>query len=123
LVTKKPPISLVTSPPSGTVPPSQFGPQGRELWASITSEFDISDAGGVAVLKQVCEATDRIAQLSAQIAVDGPVVYVKGCPKAHPALRDELANRAFVVRGLQKLGVNIEQTKPIGRPPTSSWSG
>jgi len=35
--------------------------------------------------------------------------------------RDELANRAFVVRTLERLGVNVETIKSVGRPPRK-WS-
>jgi hypothetical protein len=36
--------------------------------------------------------------------------------KAHPALRDELAARAFIVRTLERLGITIEAVKRVGRP-------
>ena len=117
---KKPPISLVSSTSTGTQPPRTLGAPGRELWDSITSEFDISDSGGVALLLLACEATDRIAQLSAQIDTDGCMICGKGGLRAHPALRDELANRAFVVRTLQRLGINVEAIKPQGRP--AGWA-
>jgi hypothetical protein len=48
------------------------------------------------------------------------VIYVKAVPKAHPAMRDELDNRSFIVRGLQKLGI-VPETLKLGRPP--GWSG
>ena len=117
---KKPPLTLVPSTSSRNAPPRKLGAPGRELWDSITSEFDISDSGGIAVLMQACLAQDRVVQLADQIAIDGCVVYTKTGPKAHPALRDELAGRAFIVRTLQKLGVNIEAVRPQGRPP--GWS-
>jgi hypothetical protein len=41
-------------------------------------------------------------------------------PKAHPALRDELAGRAFIVRTLERLGLNVETIKPMGRP-SKAW--
>jgi hypothetical protein len=31
-------------------------------------------------------------------------------------LKHELANRAFVVRTLARLGLNFETVKPVGRP-------
>lgn len=38
--------------------------------------------------------------------------------KAHPAIREELACRGFVVRTLQKLGLNCEPVRSgPGRPP------
>jgi hypothetical protein len=114
VVTKKPKIKLVSSTPAP--PKSKFGEAGQALWDLITNEFDISDAGGIALLEQICHAQDRVEQLSAQIAADGAVVYIKNVPKSHPALRDELGNRSFITRNLQRLGVNVEAIKPQGRP-------
>jgi hypothetical protein len=101
-------------------PARKFDAAGQKLWDSITSEYDISDSGGIALLCQICAAQDRIEQLAAQISTDGAVVRTKSGPKAHPTLRDELGNRAFVVRGLQTLGIALETLKPVGRPP--GWS-
>jgi hypothetical protein len=40
-----------------------------------------------------------------------------------PAVKDELACRAFVVRTLERLGLNVEGVKPVGRPPDSvGWT-
>ncbi len=121
MATKKPRIKLVSSNANAT-PASEFGKAGQELWDLITDEYDISDAGGIALLKQICHAQDRVAQLAAQIALDGAVVTVRGAPKAHPALRDELANRAFISRTIARLGLNFEPVKPVGRPPGGGWS-
>jgi hypothetical protein len=82
----------------------------------ITSEFDISDAGGIALLTQICHAQDRVTEPSDQIALDGAVVHVKGVPKAHSAMRDELADRASIVSGLTKVGIALETLIPV------SWS-
>jgi hypothetical protein len=38
-------------------------------------------------------------------------------PRDHPLLKHELAARSFVVRTLQRLGLNMEAVKPTGRPP------
>jgi hypothetical protein len=51
---------------------------------------------------------------------DGEVVHTRNGPKAHPALRDELAGRAFIVRTLERLGLNVETIKPMGRP-SKGW--
>ena len=114
---KTPRIKLVASNATPSEPKPKFGEAGQSLWKLITDEFDISDAGGIALLEQICHAQDRVEQLAAQIAIDSPVIYIKNVPKAHPALRDELANRAFITRNLQRLGVNVEAIKSPGRPP------
>jgi hypothetical protein len=63
-------------------------------------------------------ASDRVGQLAEQISRDGPIVHTPSGPRAHPALRDELQGRAFVVRCVEKLGLNFEAVRPTaGRPP------
>lgn len=114
----KPTLKVVSSSaPVGQQPPRKLGQHGMALWRTVTSEYDISDAGGIEILLQVCRATDRVESLCEQIDSDGEVVMVKGVPKPHPLLRDEIQIRAFICRGLQKLGLNVEAVKPVGRPP------
>jgi hypothetical protein len=80
-------------------------------------EYGIKDSGGRELLCQACTALDRAQELAGAIAADGAVVYGKTGPKAHPAVKDELANRAFVVRTLERLGVTTENVRPgPGRP-------
>jgi hypothetical protein len=80
------------------------------------SIYGIVDCGGLEILCIACEATDRIHSLAEAIAEDGPVVRTRSGVRAHPALRDELANRALVARLLSKLGINVEPIKTPGRP-------
>jgi hypothetical protein len=70
------------------------------------------------MLQEICEATDRVQDCAAQIAKDGCVIRGKdGAVKDHPALRAELANRAFVVRTLARLLAEAEKTRRgPGRP-------
>jgi hypothetical protein len=69
------------------------------------------------LLTLACEATDRVQKLSALIDADGAVLHGKSGPKAHPALRDELNNRAFAAKCLEKLGVTQQPVRQMGRPP------
>lgn len=90
----------------------------------MQTEYRIDDAGGIELLAQACAAADRVEALAERINVDGEVVHTRAGPKAHPALRDELAGRAFICRTLERLGLNLETIKPIGRPPRDSgWRG
>ena len=122
---KKPPLSVVEPPSTGTRPPSTapkpprpLGEHGMKMWRSVTSEYPVEDIGGIELLAQACAGLDRAESLAACIAEDGEVIYLRGSPKAHPAVKDELACRAFVVRTLQRLGLNVvvEQSRPVGRP-------
>ena len=89
------------------------------------AEYGIADRGGIELLAQAAAAVDRIESLRAAIDRDGEVVIVRGVPRAHPGLRDELAGRAFVVRTLERLGLNVEAIKSgPGRPPRAyGWTG
>jgi hypothetical protein len=50
---------------------------------------------------------DRAEALRIEIDRDGEVIRLRSTVKDHPALKHELANRAFVVRTL---------ARPVGRP-------
>jgi hypothetical protein len=56
---------------------------------------------------------------------DGEVIRTRGTIKDHPALKHELACRAFVVRTLAKLGLNFEPVRASsGRPGLNiGWQG
>jgi hypothetical protein len=107
------------SNPAATTPqpPRSLGDQGLSLWNRITSEYRIEDCGGIELLAQACQALDRAETLRSEIERDGEVLRLGDTVKDHPALKHELANRAFVVRTLVRLGLNFEPAKPsVGRP-------
>ena len=110
-----PPLSLV-SETNRLDPPAGLGEAGRTLWIKVQREYVIDDIGGRAVLEQVCGAADRIETIKQAIAADGPVLHSRAGVKAHPALQAELQNRALVIRGLEKLGLNVEPIRPHGHP-------
>jgi len=92
-------------------PRRKLGEVGSSLWQSIQSEYKIDDAAGIELLTQCCEASDRIGCLAAKIDSDGAVIASKTGPKIHPAVKEELALRSFVVRTLQALGLNLEPVR------------
>jgi hypothetical protein len=105
-------------------PPRKLGCHGRSLWDRVLGEYRIDDIGGVEMLMQGCAGLDRAESLAERIAIDGDVVLTRNGPKVHPAVKEELAARAFVVRTLQKLGLNYENVRPIGRPTAGvGWGG
>jgi hypothetical protein len=98
--------------------PPDLGEHGHRLWTSITAEYEVSDAAGLVLLEQAAQAADRVAALRAVIDQQGEVAMVRGQPKAHPALRDELQGRAFIARTLDRL--NLQPLQPnVGRPAGS----
>ena len=123
----KPSLKLIGSDgaSTGTQPPRDIGPYGRKLWDQVMREYAIEDAGGIEMLAQACQALDRAEALREEIDQDGAVIRVRGTIRDHPALKHELANRAFVVRTLSRLGLNFEPVRPsVGRPGLKvGWSG
>jgi hypothetical protein len=107
--------------PASTTPqsPRKLGEHGLLLWQSIQSEFRVDDSAGREMLAQACEAADRVARLAEKINADGEVIETENGPRPHPLLKDELAGRAFIVRVLRQLGLNLEPVRSVGRP--TSW--
>jgi hypothetical protein len=112
----KSPVTLVGPGSTAPVPPRTLGPHGLSLWTRVQSEYHILDCGGVELLCLACQALDRAESLSTAITAEGETVRTRTGVRAHPALRDELANRAFITRALVKLGITSEPIKPPGRP-------
>src|SRR5262245_12698260 len=103
-------------------PPRPLGKHGMGLWSRIMDQYDIDDAGGAELLCLACQALDRAEACREQIDQAGEAVVVNGvAARAHPLLRDELANRSFVAKAFERLGLTTEPTKAIGRP-AGSWS-
>jgi hypothetical protein len=119
-VTKKSPTLTVidsSSKSNSLAPPPALGEAGAKLWHSIHADYVIDDAGGLAMLTQICAAADRVAEYAVTIARDGPTIRTKAGLKDHPLLRHELAAQSFIVRSLHRLGLDVEPTRhEIGRP-------
>ena len=118
----KPTLHLV--PPTGMVgntPPRTLAEHGGSLWNRVMTEYQIEDVAGRELLALACQQLDRAEALKAQIDVEGEIIQTRNGPKEHPALRHELAGRAFVAKTLLRLGLNVEplHQRP-GRPPTGT---
>jgi hypothetical protein len=114
----KPPLALVAPGSAGLSPPRKLGPNGTALWDAITAEYRIEDAGGIELLTQACQASDRVEALAAAIDADGEIIRTRTGARVHPGLKDEVALRAFIVRTIEKLGLNFEAVRlSAGRPP------
>jgi hypothetical protein len=122
----RPPFSIVSPETTGGAPPRELGRHGRKLWDEVQAAYGIADRGGIELLAQACAALDRAEALAEAIKADGAIIYTRtGVPRSHPAVKDELACRAFIVRTLERLGLNVEAVKPgPGRPPRAiGWTG
>jgi hypothetical protein len=118
------PLSVISPTRSIAPPPRPLRHHGQALWNEIQREYQITDTGGVEVLAQICAALDRAEQLSEAIEREGPLVPTSnGTMRGHPAIKDELVCRTFIVRSLQRLGVNVSVVPPRGpgRPPSRGW--
>jgi len=104
-------------------PPRKLDPHGSALWAAVHSEYRIEDAGGVELLALAAQSLDRAESCRVRIDKDGELIETAGGPKDHPLLKHELAARAFVARTLQRLGLDVEPTRSIGRPPLGGYTG
>jgi hypothetical protein len=113
----KPPLTLVGPDTTIGQPPFALGKHGRSLWDRIQHEYDVSDSAGIEMLAQACAGADLAAKLHAEIESDGAVIRTRNAVRAHPAVKDEIACRAFVCRTLVKLGLNYEPVRAsVGRP-------
>src|SRR5262245_47917428 len=86
----KSPLRLV--PPTGTTddaPPRTLGNHGMNLWNRITSEYEITDAGGRELLTLACQQLDRAEALKAQIDAEGEIVQSRHPPRLAPRVTGE----------------------------------
>jgi hypothetical protein len=116
----KKPLRIVgeQSPPEPAAIPAGLEQHGAALWRAVMAEYAVEDIGGREMLAQACHGLDMAARCRAHVDRDGEVIKTKLGLKEHPALRHELTYRSFVVRTLQKLGLDVEpiRTTP-GKPP------
>ena len=100
------------------VAPKGLGEHGLKLWREVTSIYAFDDPGSLVVLEQACRALDRAERCAAEITEAGEMIRLRnGSLRANPLLRDELGFRAFAVRALAKLGLDLEPLHPTpGRP-------
>src|SRR5262249_46644846 len=92
--------------------------QPRQAWpravAVINADYEIVDAGGIEMLANACAALDNAEAFAKQIKRDGLMVRSKTGSREHPLIRHELAARAFVVKTLKSLGLDVEAIKSVG---------
>jgi P27 family predicted phage terminase small subunit len=119
----KPNLKVVKPTSTGNKQPRTLGNHGTSLWNRITSEYAIEDAAGRELLALACAALDRAEACRDAIDRDGEVLLTRlGVAKEHPALRAELASRAFVAKMLLRLGLDVEPMRSgPGRPPGVQW--
>ena len=109
-------ITSASAPDIASMPPG-LGPDGKSLWDRIMGDYDITDVGGREMLSQACFAADMVVRCRDNVDKHGILIKTKMGMRENPALRQELAFRAFIVRTLQKLGLDVEPIRStLGRP-------
>jgi hypothetical protein len=122
---KKPDLKVVRPSARAVNPPSRpLGDPGLALWNRVTAEYAIEDVAGRELLTLACQSLDRAEALREAIDRDGEFLMLRtGAMREHPGIKPELANRAFVVKTLGKLGLDLEPLRQSsGRPPKGGWA-
>jgi hypothetical protein len=87
-------------------PHRELGKVGMRLWRDVLDTVSLDDTASREVLLLAAEALDRAEDCRKQIARDGAVLRSENRPpRDHPLLKIELANRSFVAKQLDKLGL------------------
>lgn len=97
-----------------TIPPAPrgTGPEGRRLWKSVLSSFDLAEHETV-LLRQAARVADVCGDLQAIVDAEGLVLG----GKVHPALVELRAQRVLLGRLVVALRVPSEdETATAGRP-------
>lgn len=120
---KNPDLKIVKPAASGnSAPPRALGAPGLALWNRVLSEYDVHDVAGRELLTLACQSLDRAEALREAIDRDREMLMLRtGAMREHPGIKPELANRAFVVKTLGKLGLDLEPLRSgPGRPTNRS---
>jgi len=122
---KRPILRVVPAGRKGAnAPPRPLGHHGQSLFDRVLREYDVSDVAGRELLTLASQSLDRAEALREAIDRDGEFLMQRnGGMREHPGIKPELANRAFVVKTLGKLGLDLEplRTGP-GRPTKGGWT-
>ena len=98
--------------------PKNLGNEARAIWRKLTSEYAITDEGGLEILRTGLEAFDRMRDAQKQIDKDGLTTADRfGQVKAHPLLAAERDARAAYLHALRNLNLDLEPANhKVGRP-------
>jgi P27 family predicted phage terminase small subunit len=106
-------------------PPPHLGKDGKQIWAELVTEFDITDAGGLTLVTTVAECRDRLTEAQALIKRHGAVIATPtGHLRSNPALKVEVDARNGMLAALRMLNLDIEPLRDRrGRPAGSFTTG
>jgi P27 family predicted phage terminase small subunit len=97
--------------------PENLSKEARSWWNKITTEYGISDQGGLLILQTALEAFDRMRDAQKTLVAEGLIVQDRFMQqKAHPLCTVERDARSQFMQGLRHLNLDVEPLKSIGRP-------
>ena len=99
--------------------PPHLRDAGRELWRRVTTEFEVTDAAGQALLLVACESLDRQWQAREILEADGLVTTDRyGGVRAHPCIAIEKDSWRVLLSALRQLDLDsaIVPKREPGRP-------
>src|SRR5262245_3292690 len=98
--------------------PSGLDEAGQSLWQLVQGQYQVDDAGGIALLMEACRRADRAARLKKLIDHDGELLKTPdGGVRSNPLIRDEIQTRALITRIITKLGLDVQPLQHgAGRP-------
>ncbi len=102
-------------------PPGHLSTESKAFWKQLVSDYGISDAAGLKILRIACESFDRAQSARQSIDETGMLLLDKfGQAKVNPLLPVERDNRSAFLAGLKALNLDVTpDVHRIGRPPGS----
>lgn len=102
-------------------PPEHLAAHGRQFYSDVASEYEITDAAGLALLTTAAECVDRMRAAQVAIAIHGEVTVDRyGGPKVNPACALEKDARNGFLAAVKALNLDLEPLRDRpGRPAGS----
>jgi P27 family predicted phage terminase small subunit len=100
---------LLSIPP----PPKTLSSESKALWKGLITDYGITDSAGLALVRQCCEATDRLRQVQGILKRDGLCTVDRfGQRRAHPMVAAERDCRQQILAAIRGLRLDISSAPP-----------
>jgi P27 family predicted phage terminase small subunit len=85
-------------------PPKHLSKHAKDLWHRLRADYALDDAAGTLLLRNLCEAVDRLAEARSILKKEGVIVRDRwGLPKQHPATLVERDARNQILASLKAM--------------------